>query len=193
MLTFDSFQASAVWQFPDPDHTDHIHRGNTRAELVGNIVSYRAQNGLAPLEKLNLVIDNYLCSLPCNTGKCKELQLGRGLLQYIKGGLVLLQNVFYGSSNMVSDELAEKRASICRDCVFNVFPDHDNFVTWSDNIALHSTGGRRVSLHDSLGHCQCCTCVLNAKVFYKGPFVLSKEEEDCMRSANVKCWQLKGK
>lgn len=191
MLTFDAFQSSSVWEMPDPDKPTHIHAGATRAELVSAIVNYRAQNGLPPLEKLNLVIDNYLCGLPCNTGKCKELVLSRGILQYIKGGLVLLQNVFYGEKNMVSQEVAEKRAATCRDCVFNIFPDRDNFITWSDNIALHSTGGRRASLHDSLGNCQCCSCTLKAKVFYKGPFILSKEESDCMHSANVKCWQLK--
>jgi len=92
---------------------------------------------------------------------------------------------------MVSQEVAEARASICKDCIFNIFPDRDNFIRWSDSIALHSTGGKQVKAHSSLGNCQCCTCVLNAKVFYKGPFILSAEEKSCMGNANVKCWQLK--
>lgn len=190
MLTFDSFQASSVWELPDPDRPEHKHVGTTRAELVSAIVNYRAQNGLEPLEKLHVVIDNYLCGLPCNTGKCKPLVLGRGLLAYIKGGLTLVQNLYYGEKMMVKQAEADARALICKDCPLNSFPDRGMFVQWSDNIALHSVGERKSIYQNDLGNCMGCTCCLKAKVWYKGPFKLNAEQEVKMSAANPKCWQL---
>lgn len=192
MLKFKAFEASPVFEFPDPD-TSHLHTGHTKAELISNIVNYRAQNKLDPLDRLDLVIDNYLCSLPCNTGKCEPTRLERGFLQFIKGGLSLVSKLYYGQKHMVSQDIADERSKTCKDCIFNEFPDRGNFVVWSDEIALHSTLGRRAKYHDELGNCMCCTCPLRAKVWYKGPFKLSKDEELCMQGANVKCWQLKMK
>lgn len=191
MLTFDNFQASSVWELPDPDRPDHIHRGETRGALVAAIVNYRTQNGLEPLERLNLIIDNYLCSLPCNTGKCKQLVLERGYLEYLKGGLTLVQKLFYGDKFIVTQAEANARALICKDCPLNSFPDRDMFIRWSDEVALHSVGLRKVICQEDLGNCMGCSCCLKAKVWYKGPFKLNAEQETIMGSANSKCWQLR--
>lgn len=191
MLTFNPFQTSIVWKLPDPD-TQHLHTGRTRAELVSNIVNYRAQNGLPKLDSLDLVIDNYLCTLPENLGKCRPVNLRRGLLQYLKGGLTLISNIWYGEKNMVTQEEAERRAKICEFCPCNTFPDKGLFIAWSDNIMQNSVGDKRVSNYELLGNCDACTCTLKAKVWLKkGNINLTKDESDKMHLCNDKCWQLK--
>lgn len=190
MLTFKPFQTSPTWQFPDPDNTKHMHIGSTRAELVNNIVQYRAQNRLETIENLSIVLDTYLCGRPENAGKCKEAELKRGLIQYLKGGLALVKNVFYGEENMVSQEEADRRGAICKNCPCNSFPDRGMFVQWSDDLALHSIGDRKSTYHDDLGNCEACSCCMRAKVFYKGPFGLLASERDKMKKCNPKCWQL---
>lgn len=190
MLAFDGFQTSAIWELPDPDHPQHIHQGANRKELISNIVNYRIQNKLEPIEYLQVVLDNYLCSLPCNIGKCKPLVLKRGFLSYLQGGLTLVKNIFYGEKMMVTQAEADRRASICKDCPLNSFPDRDMFIKWSDDIARHSVGERRVVCQDDLGNCMGCSCCLKAKVWYKGPFVLAGSQRQQMQIANPKCWQL---
>lgn len=188
MLQFKPFQTSGVWEFLDPD-TQYKHVGATREELIRNIVNYRSNNQLDPIERLDLVIEHYICSLPQNCGKCEEKKLSRGLMQYIKGGVSLIQNMYYKS--FVSVDEAERRASLCKTCTCNHFPDKDLFMAWSDEIALHSVGDRVVSDSHLLGNCLGCSCVLKAKVHYGGDIELEKEEEVLIRACNKKCWQLK--
>lgn len=190
MLTFKPFETSPIWKLPDPDNNHHIHTGATRAELVSNIVNYRSQNRLPTIEKLDLVIENYLCGLPQNAGKCKAGTLKRGFVQYLKGGLALIQNIFYGEENMVSQEEADRRGAICLNCPCNVFVDRDMFIKWSDEMALHSIGDRKSVYHDQLGNCAGCSCNMRAKVFFKGPFNLKSEERAKMKECNSRCWQL---
>lgn len=189
MQAFKPFQTSSVWKFPDPD-TGHLHTGATRAELISSIVNYRSQNRLDAIESLGVVLDNYLCSLPENAGKCRPLPLRRGFLQYVKGGLTLISKLWYGDASMVTQEVADERAAICKDCPCNVFPDRGMFIQWSDDIALNSVGERKSAHYEELGSCEACTCVLKAKVWYKGPYKLSKEETAKMQLCNSKCWQL---
>ena len=127
MLTFKPFEASSVWQFPDPD-TKRMHIASTRAELVATIVNYRIQNRLDPIVRLDLVLNNYLCTLPINAGKCKQEPLKRGFMSYLKGGLALIEQLYYGDTNMVTQVEADRRAAICKDCSCNVFPDRDMFI-----------------------------------------------------------------
>lgn len=193
MFTFRPFESSSVQKLPDPD-TGHMHVGTTRAELVSRIMNYRSQNALPPIERLDLVIDNYLCTLPENAGKCKPLEVRRGLMQYIKGGLVLVQNLMMGKKNIVAETVSRERAAICKECKFNVKADEsDNFISWSDEIAYQSlpddidSSAHRFTLFN----CVCCSCPLRVKIWAKGPFPLSKEERAMMESANVQCWQLR--
>lgn len=191
MLTFRPFQGSAIFELPDPDRPEHIHKGRTKAELVAAITNYRAQNQLEPIERLDLVIDNYLCSLPENTSKCRQVELQRGIMAYLKGGLALVKVLALGAKSMVSQDVADERGSICKDCTYNSFPDRGRFVEWSDEIAWHTVGDKKSAHHDSLGNCECCSCPLKAKVWMKGPFELTLAEQEMMKNSNVSCWQLK--
>jgi hypothetical protein len=189
MLSFKPFESSSIWQFPDPD-SGRMHVGKTRAELVQNITGYRAQNNLEPIVRLDLVLNHYLCSLPTNVGKCKQEPLKRGFMQYMKGGLALVQQLFYGENSMVGQEEADRRAAVCKDCACNIFPDHGMFIQWSDDLALHTIGDRKSKLHAELGNCSGCSCPLRCKVWHRGPFVLSVEEVQKMKAAKKDCWQL---
>lgn len=189
MYKFLPTESPHDWYFIDPD-TGREYRAASKRALFSLILNYREQNRLPTIEQLNDVLENFLCSLPENAGKCHEYQLSRGFDSYVKGGIALVQNLFFGEKNIVADEEAERRAHICIKCPQNVFPDKDLFVKWSDNLAFHSTGGKKVSVHNGLGNCGCCTCPLKAKVFHKGPFKLTEKEEKCIKDTTVPCWQL---
>lgn len=173
--------------FVDPD-TQRVYKATSKEALFRDIVNYRSQNRLPPIQALEVVIENYWCSLPENCALCEDFTLSRGWLQYLKGGIALVENFFYGEKNMVPQAIAEERAAICLQCPRNIAPDKGPFLSWSDEIALASTGGRKTSVDDKLFSCEACTCVLKAKAHYRGPFSLSKEEKEKMPAF---CWQLK--
>jgi hypothetical protein len=182
------FAAPKRFCFKDPD-TGFMYLEPTKAELIRRIVAYRAQNGLEPIEHIGMVLENYWCTLPENVGAGQfGPNLKRGFMGYVRGGVTLLKYVMI--PNPVPQAQAERRAEICEACPGNVFPDKGPFMMWTDNIAIHTVGDLRTRLHDFLGNCEGCTCVLKAKVWFPAPFSLTPEEEARCRSLNLNCWQL---
>lgn len=176
------------WIFRDPD-TGHEFKGQTKDLLVRQILSYRKQNRLEEIEEIDLVLENYLCGLPENIGACVERkELKRGLFAYITGGVALFKNVFYKS--FVSQEVADSRAEQCVKCPKNIFPDHNGFLIWSDELAKASVGDRRSKLHVNLGSCEVCSCPLRCKVFYDGKVNLTRKQKEEMEALPGGCWQL---
>lgn len=184
---FRAFEAPAYWVFIDPD-TNHSFSGKDKPSLLKDIVNYREQNMLEPIERLDLVVDNYLCGLPENSYKCEGYELDRRWSQYMKGGLALLKNLAF--KKFATQEEAERRSKICEKCPYNVFPDKGPFMKWSDDIAAGCVGERKTKNHQKLGSCAVCSCVLRSKVFYVGE--LDKfSEEDLVKLKKVGCWQPK--
>lgn len=185
MLQLRPFIAPKRYVFVDPN-SKHLYKAATKEDLILQIEGYRSQNRLPKIEALHLVLENYWCSLPENTGLCQEMKLKRGVLEYVQGGVALVRNYFYGEKNMVDQVDADVRASTCVKCPHNTFPDRGAFITWSDELAEASTGGRKSILHDRLGNCEVCTCCLKAKVWFKGPFKLKKSVNEKLP---IFCWQ----
>ena len=131
---FKPFKTPYRWIFVDPD-TQRAYSALTKKELFNQIINYRDQNKLAPIQALEHVIENYLCSLPENASNCEPEKLKRGWMSFIKGGVAVLENIFYGEKNMVSQEEADRRSEICLQCPNNVFPDRGGFVKWTDEVA----------------------------------------------------------
>lgn len=184
---FIPFQASASFQFKDPD-TGYFYKAPTLGQLYQDIDNYREQNNLEPIENLNFVVENYLCSLPENANRCCSRQMPTNVYTYIKGGIALAKNMLF--KKFVTKEVAEKRAAQCITCPHNIFPDRDVFPAWSDTIAEMSVMDRKVSVQEKLGHCEVCKCLLKSKVFYDGTLDKFKEE-DLVKLRGVDCWQLK--
>lgn len=183
---FKPFEATTNFQFRDPD-TGYNHRGKDRAELFRNIISYRLQNELEPIDHLNQVVENYLCGLPENCNKCVGEELKRGFFTYVKGGVALVKQMIY--KEFATQEVAEKRANQCVGCEHNYFPDRGPFIGWIDEIAISTVGERRSAKHDELGECSVCLCPLRSKVFFKGELPKFPEEE-LVKLRSVKCWQI---
>lgn len=191
-LRLRPFCSPARFVFKDPD-TGHAYQAANKRALFDQIISYRDQNRLAPLTALEHVLENYWCHLPENAGLCQRVKLQRGFMQYVRGGIALIENLYYGKNNIVSPEEASRRARICIGCPLNVFPDRGPFIRWSDEIAEASTGGLRVQDAEMLGSCQACTCPLRAKVWLRAGFKLKPKERAEMAKANSRCWQLEEK
>lgn len=190
LLKFKALEAPDKFLFVDPD-TGRRFQASTKEQLIKQIVPYRAQNELEPLEYLGVVIEAYMCSLPQYRHKCEPTEpFSRDILGYLSGGVALLKNAFYGRKNMVTQKAADLRASQCVFCRYNVFPDKSTFLRWSDNIAEASTRGRKSKYYNKLGNCEVCSCPLKAKVWYKGKGdKFSKEEIKMFKT--VDCWQLR--
>lgn len=180
---FKAFQGPTTLEFIDPDTGFH-YKAATKEALFDLIINYRIQNRLDPIKALDTVLENYWCSKPENAGKCEVVQLSRGWYHYLSGGISLLENLFFGEKNMVTQEDADWRAAICSECKHNVFTDKGDFIKWSDEIAEASTGGKKSKFYDELGNCEICTCPLRAKVWAKEAS-MTKEESD---KAPSWCW-----
>lgn len=184
---FKAFEASVRYEFKDPD-TGYFYRAGSLRDLYQQIIKYRSQNQLEPLDHLNLVVENYLCGLPENVNKCTVRELNRSIWQTVKGGIQILKNLAY--KVYATQAVAEKRSKQCEGCKFNVFPDKDWKTQFGDNIAIMQVGERKTANADKLGSCEVCTCVLRSKVFFAGkldPFT----EEEVVKLKEVDCWQLK--
>lgn len=188
---FKAFQAPQSYVFVDPD-TKHKYHATSESQIIADIIHYREQNQLPPIEHLNTVLHNYWCSLPENAGKCEPSnKLDRDFYAYIKGGVALVAAYLY--KTFTTQEEAERRASICASCPANQFPDKTGFIEFSDNLAARMTGNKRTKLHAQLGNCGCCTCLLKSKVFYGGKIELDKDQLVCIKTINPNCWQVEGK
>lgn len=187
-LRFRAFEAPASYTFKDPDN-GRMYSATTLKEIVTEIINYRDQNGLAPIEHLNLVIENYMCGLPEHCYKCmNDDTLTRGMYLYIKGGLALLKSVVY--PKYCSQGEADTRALQCISCPNNVFPDKKGFFKWADDTAVMMVGERKSKYHEQLGNCKACTCNMRSKVFW-GNKLDKFSSEEVAEMQKVKCWQLK--
>lgn len=175
--------------FEDPD-THRKFNASNKESLVRAIVAYRAANGLHPIKRLEIVLDHYWASLPENKENAQVAPpMKRGWLAYIKGGITLLDNLWYGPKRLVDQKTADERARQCSTCRFNHFPDKGPFVEWADKIAQASVGDLKTPYDEQLGNCAVCSCVNRAKVWYKGVFRPSDEEYKKFKL--VDCWQTK--
>ena len=180
------FMGPKHYIFKDPD-TGREYQATTKETLVRTIVAYREQNELPPILHLNHVLENYWANLPENAENAEMAPpFKRGFVAYIKGGVSLLDYIWYGEDRMVTKEVADNRATICLTCPHNVFPDKGAFIAWTDSIAEASVGDKKSAHYDELGSCDCCSCTLKAKVFYKGVFSCSAKELSCFPEF---CWQ----
>lgn len=187
LLKFKPFAAPTRYVFKDPD-TGHDYEAPDAKALYDLIRNYRIQNQLEPIDMLPAVVDNFLCRLDENAGKCTPYaKLKRGLIQFVRGGVSLLKNVAY--SSFVDQSEADRRAEICLNCPHNIFPDRKAFIRWADDVTEAAVGDRRSTYHDQLGNCGVCSCLLRSKVFLDGKVKLSEDEVQQME--RVGCWQLK--
>lgn len=185
-MKFKPGARSLDWIFKDPD-TEITIKAYSRADLIKQVVVYRQNNRLDPIENLDDVLDDYLCRLPQNCGLCRPFpSLNRGFHAFWKGGILLLRSLKY--KVFATQEEAETRANQCKDCPFNQFPNKGHFIKWSDMLAEKTVGSKKVTAQNDLGNCMSCTCSLKSKVWYKGAVSLTKEQEEQMQSVN--CWQL---
>jgi len=187
-LKFKPFKTSNIWTFRDPD-TERVHRASTREALIRLIVSYRAQNGYSEIENLDLVLENYLCTLPQNQGKCRSyFPIQRGLIASLKAGITLLKNLAYKS--YAPQSLADSRSEVCVTCPKNQKPDTSRrFIKWTDSIATATIGARRSKEHDNLWNCEVCSCPMRTKVWLPTKDLELKEKE--LREFPDFCWQKK--
>lgn len=175
-----------TWRFRDPTTCFSFH-ANSLNDICKHIREYRKQNELEELQFLETVVENYNCKLKDNIGACTQREpFKRGIFQSVRGGVSLLESLLY--NKMVSQEVADSRAAVCKDCPKNIFPDKGPFIKWADKLAEASTGGKKVKDYDSLGNCEVCTCCMKAKVWYTGPFKFKKEQMDEFPDF---CWQKK--
>jgi hypothetical protein len=185
-MKFKPNEGPFEYDFIDPD-TGYQYREASKSELITRINNYRQHNELPSIDMLGLVVENYMCQLPKNYGKCSPItNLSRSFWTVLKGGVSLVVNIWYG--RFASVEVAEERAKQCASCPFNEYPDKTSLEEWQDSVAEGSVGDRKTSYQSKLGNCKVCSCVLKAKVFYDGDVSFSAQEIASFKEVN--CWQL---
>ena len=190
------------WRYVDPDSSFRYEKGyRSLEELLEHIRNYRAQNGLKPIPKLRMVVQDWLCHEVSMGRQCCPVQnVVRGLRHYLRGAKIYAQTVLRGQE-FVSQEVAEQRAEICVCCPKNVINSHhDSMQEYTDRKIMELVGDKTTSNDDKLFTCEVCTCVLAAKVHFPKSLIaesLTKDEKTILESvtedrdgAPMKCWQL---
>lgn len=191
LLMLKPFAGPKRFVFKDPD-TGFDYEAKNLKELVQRIISYRSQNRLEPLLHLDIVLHAYWCTLPENVGDCCDRpRLDRGLKAYVKGGIALIENLWFGEKARVTSNEAKRRGAICLKCPYNVNPEKGKFDDWADRMAEYSVGDVKSAYHSQLFNCEVCSCNLRAKVWWNGDMGLSDEQKTKMEA--VGCWQLDNK
>lgn len=184
---FKPFLSPSSFIFQDPD-TGRKLVAVDRKSLVRHIVAYRAQNQLPIIERLDLVLENYLCEQPMNRHACQEIsdKDSRGLLYYVKGGIKLIRQMLYKS--YAQQEEADRRSAICVTCKYNKADPSPAYPKWLAEVVTKSIGSRRSLHHDKLYTCSVCDCPLAAKVWY-GAKDLEIPHDQLTKMREVGCWQ----
>lgn len=184
-------QGPHTWEFRDPN-SGFLYTAPTKKELLEYIVSYRTQNELPAIEFLPVVVENYMCRIKANMHLCEKRVMRRGIMQYLQGGLYMFKSMFSGK--FVSQEEADRRSEVCKECPLNFFPTNEaeksKLIAWSDNLAESNIGSKKSAHHEALGNCEACSCTLRLKVWVEPPFKLASNELVKIRAANKSCWQL---
>lgn len=195
---FKAWLEPSRYYYLDPD-TNREFTAPDRAGLITLIVNYRKNNQLEPIGNLNSVLENFWCGLPENAGKCERYNLHRSFEMYKKGAMALLRDLIYKKEARVSQDEANRRATLCIKCPFNIEAKKTGTMALADEVVEKYLGDNTRTPYDKdLGLCAVCTCVLRFKVHVKGPFENSAEQSEQLRRVIItddqgqkhKCWQV---
>lgn len=159
-------------------------QGGSKQQLVNNIIAIREQNGLDPIEHINIVIDNYLCGKPENKGLCEAFSLSRTFGQWMKGTVSFFKDMRY--RKYASQATADARAKICLKCPHNTKADKSALETASDWLTTATIEDRKAFRHQDLHSCTICSCPLKCKVWYGDKIENPKPVNDNLPDY---CWQ----
>lgn len=179
--------------FVDPD-TGYVARHPNYRVWMDMIQNHRAANGLMPIAK-EVIEDQNCRKLSKEAAKrfCKgegettdgvKLTLG----DIMRGTATILLNQF--TNELVLQDEAERRASICRTCIYNVDfrkPCSGLCEELSD-IVQKIVGAVRTSSHDDLRACAVCSCHLKAKIHVPISILRKTETEEQKRLWPEYCW-----
>ena len=192
------------WRFIDPD-TKYQFNEKYRSfdDLVSHVQAYREQNRLSKLEKIRVIIEDWLCKQPDMERYCKEFEaIKRSRRQYIKGAKAAAKVLTGGDQAFVPIQEAEKRAAVCIRCPYNMLDKEDSRLKrYSNKYIQDIVGERKTSLDAKLFSCEICSCPLRPKVHISQKIVeesLTKEERRKfpmglwgLDNRPLYCWQLK--
>lgn len=157
------------WRFKDPDTgLDYNRRYKNRDELFSHIRKYRAANRLQPLEKLQAIVERWICAHAAAAGACREEPKTRSVKQYIEGLTAVVRAKLASDSDRLCNQLvAEARAATCVRCPHNKFnAKQSKLEEYTDNYVQSLVGSRRTPSDDKLFSCEVCSCPLRAKVHF---------------------------
>lgn len=207
-------------RFVDPD-TGFIYDQSYKNidELLAHIKKYRVANNKDPIPGLRLIVENYICSQPNCERQCRsynENERPLTLREWRRGGEAFIRSKIMAltkgdDSRFVDDVQAQKRASVCLCCPFNMkFQNRGQLEHHADQIQLRDLGSRSVpvEIEAKLDNCAICGCNLKAKVWYSREIIdaanadLNEQEKEDMPDSekkNIKskdgnffnCWMLK--
>ena len=192
------------WRYIDPDTNFKFRRlYRSLDDLVKHVASYREHNKLPKIPKLEMVIQDWLCSQPNMERYCKGVRvIDRTLSQYLRGARAAVKVWLQGDRAFEIEEVAETRAAMCLECRHNKKNDKDSKLhRYTDEYVQDIVGERKTSVDDKLFSCEICSCSLRPKVHISQKIVqesLSNKERKLLEMGlwNVKgdlfdCWQIK--
>ena len=192
------------WRFVDPTTGFEFNeRYRNLPQLLQHIRDYRAQNKLAPIPSLQIVVENWLCHQPNMERYSKSVPAVRGIQQYLQGAKAYAKAKLAVEQDeyLTSKEEAEVRAKICTNCFHNEIPKEKSKLAELADVKIQElVGDRTTSLDRGLFMCSICTCPLRAKVHFAQDFVEKNMEPKMQYLAPnglpgrdgkpLYCWQL---
>lgn len=171
------------------------HKLATDPVAIGNeLENYTRQRLGIPLESPSFFQSSHNNYSPSRSG---VVAVATNLKRAAQGTAVVLDWLGAGG-NPVSQELAEKRASICVNC-----PKHE-IGSWytvapaelikEAVIAWQTLKGTKFEFHtshgDTLKSCSVCRCLMRLKVFVDEKHILAKTSPDVLNELDPRCWIL---
>lgn len=192
------------YRFVDPDSGFvYTKEYRTFEDLASHVKTYREQNKFLPLDDFRRVWENWICQEFGMERSCcpVEADIARNFEQYLSGAKAFVRRIV-SKETLVTQKVAERRASTCVDCDKNqANMGHRMAQLYSDKVMGHMTKGKSTSLDTKLFTCAVCTCILRPKVHFPSKEVaeslsdtdigrLNREPKSLSTGKHLHCWQL---
>lgn len=167
---------------------------STKEALLMHITKYRHENALPQIPFLSDVVENFICSQECMSQYSIEYlpdyQVAVSASQYLHGAKAWLKGNLLGDAALVSQEIAEKRGTVCMNCPFNQTvvngkQKHDRDFANSEFARLK--GDRKTSIDGALQVCAMCTCSNENKVWFSDEVIYAGLNEE-LKQKFVQTW-----
>ena len=178
------------WEYNIPE-TNVIIKSDSFDELIRDVLDHYILNKIKVPADINQLIVDYIClrspSIYCSNSK----SLVYTPSDVLNGTSAFALMIRLGKGAFVSEEVAEKRASICASCPMNVQNPGCFTCKGFKSLVNRIKGKRKTTLDKDLKVCGICKCFIQALVHVDKKILQETTRKKQIKKYPDFCWKKK--